>query len=1141
MSEKNRPTPEQRRAIEHSGKDLLLSAAAGSGKTATMVARILRLVREGIDLDRMLVVTFTKAAAADMRRKLAKELSALASDGEDRRAAEQLLKLEQAQISTLHSFCSQLVHDHFEAADTDPDFRILEEADTRMMTEDAVKDALREAYSEQDEDLKLLSFGRGPDRLAEMVIIMMGFLRSRPDPKAWLERVQTIPDSLWYHELAVADRRIIRRVIADLEAALALGGSHYREDLNAILAMLRELNGIGDPEELMVREADLIIPTAPRRKPKSETAEEKEIYDLQYRIRTQAVKTDLTKLTLRSRDPERDRRDAAAMLREVCALGRIAMRAEEILEERKAEQGALTFDDLEHRALRVLRDPVLRASVRGRYEYVFVDEYQDTSEIQEELLNAVAGPGRLFAVGDVKQSIYRFRNAEPALFLRRESLYREHPEEGTRLILSMNFRSLPGILTFTNAVFSRLMADREVADLEYDEDARLNLPPDPDPEKLKKDRPVELWLVGPGEEKEDPSAAAGEEESEAEEFELAEQEGILIARLIRERMEEDPSLHYRDFAVLTRQKASAFGRLEPVLTRMGIPCYAEGVMGYYETPEIRLVCSVLRLIDRFRSDPELIGALRSCVCGLSMEELARIRLYTMEGSYAEAVLRYAKEKDDPIADRLRLLLGRLDRWRMFAGEMSLDRLVRIVTEESGIYAYVGALEGGSVRQANIDRLILRARDYDRDVSGSLTRFLALSEELRIRGDAEKAQVLGENDDVVRLMTVHHSKGLQFRVVIGARLNARLMQEKKDDSVLAHRELGVGLMYMDPELRTRRNTLPRQAILERIRREEKAEELRVLYVLLTRAEEQLILIGSDRKAAEREANWRSYRTDPTQATSMFGMMIAALDGDYDSAACRFRTVCTDELTVPPRERIQEPEEDPEPDPELVRLYSWRYPWEGDELRPLKLTATGLLRGIQGPANPEPLALRPRFMTGRSMTATERGTAYHKAVQQLDLASLGALHAGALREAVRDQLDELARQNRMTEQERRAVDPAAIAAFLDRPVGMRMRAAKDLRRELTFNVPFLASEVLAEEERVGSDGELLVQGSIDCCFIEGDEWVLLDYKTNRAEDIAALREYYRRQLELYAAALERITGKKVKDRYLCLISMGIEIAV
>ena len=823
------------------------------------------------------------------------------------------------------------------------------------------------------------------------------------------------------------------------------------------------------------------------------------------------------------------------------------MRAAELYEAKKAEQSGLTYADLEHKTLRALKQADVARAVRDRYDYIFVDEYQDTSDLQEALIRAICRPDNLFMVGDVKQSIYRFRLAEPRLFLEKYAAY-GRGAGGRLLPLTRNFRSRKGILDFVNLVFERAMTGGD-SEIVYDAMARLN---PGDPEAVADARPnVEICLIDTLDDDAEPSetAEAGEGAEAVAELKAAEREGIWIARRIRAMMAEDPTLRYRDFAILTRSKAGAFSAMMPVMLAHGIPAYADGQLGYFESVEIGWLLSMLRLIANGRSDVELIAMLHSAAVGLSADELAQIRVAQRNTPFVDAAAAYAETESDAIAEKLRAFFDRLALWRLRAGSVGLGSFVRMILDESGFYTYAGALPGGAQRQANLDQFVVSAANFDREISGSLTRFLQYTEHMRAKGDGDAAHLLGENDNVVRMMSIHKSKGLEFKVVFGAQLAKRYRRENTAAPLVAHRDLGIGMSYVDPELRTRRATLPQAAILERQRREDAAEEMRILYVLLTRAQRHLALVGSVKGAERAMKRWQALSGAVFAASSHLDLVMAARCGAEAEGLPLHSTLATVPagslqpeavaVETPAARLFDDVAAEPErwANAELEAQMTWRYPDPEAARKPLKLTASGLVRELEGPEALPTLLERPQFLAedAARMTGAERGTAYHRAMQLLRLETLNGLSGRALTAAVNRQLDDFANRRLLTDAQREAVFAPNLARFLESDAGLRLRRAETLRREWPFNVMLRMSEALTDAERGDlADGEVLVQGSIDCCFIEDGAWILLDYKTDRGDDLEALRAHYRPQLRLYALALERVTGIPVRQSLLCLIS-------
>ena len=1151
-------TEEQLRAIQDRGHSILLSAAAGSGKTTVLVERILQMVAEdGADVDRMLVVTFTRAAASDMRSKLSKKLSERAAAG-DARCREQLMRLDRANISTLHAFCADFLRTNFEAAGVDPAFRILDDALTERLRKEALDEALEAAYAGQAAssgdapeaprpapDLLALDYGRGPSGVRAATEALFDRLEDRPDPEAWLARASKCDDvmlTLWQDELKDAARRCIDTAVVYLRQALGVPGcpvsyvNAIHTDIHDLMDM-RELDGY----DALSRALEAFKLTTARKDKQSDPDAVDAVKRLREAARRALGEARITELPLLTA-----REDVRRLSAQIMTLSNIALNARSLFEQKKAEHAGLTYADLERRTLDALRNPDVARIARERYDYIFVDEYQDTSDIQEAIVSAIRQRDNLFMVGDVKQSIYRFRLAEPRLFLEKYATY-GHGEGGRLLPLTRNFRSRRGILDFVNMVFERAMTGGD-SEIVYDALARLN-PGNPDA-SISDVPDVEIRLIESG------APGEGALDEAIAEMKGVELEALLIARAIRRMMKEDTSLRYRDFAILTRSKTAPFAAMMPVLLSTGIPAYADGAAGYYESVEIAWTLSMLKLVANRRLDVELLGMLRSSVAGLSSDDLARIRVAYRNMPYCDAVEAYAKEQEDEVSEKLRQFLEMCENWRIKSSALPLGAFVRLVLDESGFHTYVGALPGGAQRQANLDQLVVSANRFDAEQSGSLTRFIQYTEHLRARGDGDAAHLLSENDDVVRLMTIHKSKGLEFRVAFGAQMNKRFWVEKTSAPLLTHRDLGVGMLYVDPQLRTRRLTLSQAAIIERGKRENAAEELRILYVMMTRAKQKLILVGTVKDADAAQKRWRALSNVPFAGSSHLEVVMAA----RQAAEAEGQDTCSTLIWTRPEDLKSEAvSEDARAgdtlrriliDPDayvndtLSRQMAWEYPDPEGAKRPLKLTASGLIRELEGPEAVPALTERPQFMAGdvRHMTGTERGTAYHRAMQLLDFNSMAGLDGGALTRNIAQQLDGFTARRRMSDIQREAVTPGLLARFLSGEMGMRLRRAETIRREWPFNVSMNIAEALGDEAaaRYG-DAELLVQGTVDCCFIEDGEWVLLDYKTDRADDLDAICARYRSQLKLYALALERITGIPVKERVLCLIGQGKTVEV
>lgn len=1208
-------TNEQRCAIEARKCDLLVAAAAGSGKTAVLVERIYELVREGADIERMLIVTFTNAVAAEMRERLAARFEALSDDA---RMRAQAIACRQAHIQTLHAFCRDICRAYFQAADVDPGFRIIDQQEAQLISEYALNDALLAEYEQMDESLLKLNALRGPDVLRDMVIALHRFLASRTDADEWLN-AQT-SDAMRAKQQSQLKRHIVeqlQRARSLLNGALDIASS----DLDAQMyeaALERDIERWPTGETLEALTAftpDRFAPSKGGRKGASSAPMSQLVKQL--RKQAKSITAGAQKLALllsAGQDEERDYLNAA-----IPALVRLERAFEREYSHRKRERSALDFDDLEHRALRALDEENVARSVRDMFDYVFVDEYQDISLIQEDILRRVAAPQALFMVGDVKQSIYRFRQAEPGIFLRKYDEFSSLPgSPALRIDLNRNFRSRANVLHFVNGVFSRCM-NREDYDIDYDDRAALKpgLPVQPD------DPAVEIHLLGNTEPDAcEDSEAIVADETALEELTREESEARVAANVIKsllgtpmldQKTGATRSISARDIVVLSRAVRTVAPRALDVLLGEGIPAYADAAGGYFDALEVRQTLELMRIVDNRLRDYDLLGVLHSPMFGFDAADLATIRAYAPNVSFADALAAFAlpasaggdaamaeqstavegeycaissekrsgqivpddierpgadqascdglnapgKKAPSPSAsteadaradsrpielvERVRAFISQLDMWQSDARFMPLSELIWLLLDETGYYVYVGALPGGLERQANLRLLGERAAAYESTQFGGLHGFIKYVEQLKQVGqDMTTAATLGEGDDVVRIMSVHKSKGLEFPVVIGLNLGARLRGSAASDLALSG-EMGLGMYRMDEELAARHDTVARQAILARQQREDLAEEMRILYVLLTRARDRLVLIGSVGSLWAREALWATNAVAEPNCLLDWIMPAAYKMLDSGEASVTIRR-------YPPRaqaeikgdvhltQALEQLRAEPVDRAVLERM-SWRYPHQAAVFAPLKLTASGLGRELEGPIVRAECRERPAFMSESDMNALERGIATHTVMQWLELEPLRGLSGEELSRELNRQLDMLRQRGTLTESQRHGVRLRAIAAFFESDMGVRMLRSERVEREWPFNLRMKASEaLLPSEDGAPSDERLLVQGIIDCCFIEDGQWVLVDYKTDRDDEPEHMRDRYYAQLALYARALREITGIGVKQMGLFLLRRG-----
>ena len=1089
-------TIEQQRAIEEQG-NLIVSAAAGAGKTAVLTERVVRLVERGMDIDRLLILTFTRAAAAEMKERIQTTLQQRAAAAEDEvlkaRLYRQSARCSNASISTIDAFCRQVVNRYFHLAGLSPSAATLDETESAVLRDQAMDEALTALATEDVPAYKLLlrTFDQDKD-LKKPLDELSRFLMAQPDPMGWLARAEgdltsreaydraveiCFQEDKAAFEAALTDLVRLRdsyppaweKVIAALDEAIPHARGALLQKNHAAYAQALDAVAFGRvsryPKDMEERDREALKKA--REAVKKEAERQADVYG--------ANEEKLWSIHQQS----------ARVLLALTALWR---RQQAVYDRMKRDRDRVDFNDLEHCCVRILENEEAAAEYRDRFMAIIVDEYQDSNAVQEQILNRIKRRDDLFFVGDVKQSIYGFRMAEPGLFL--EKLRTFTGEAGSRIDLSENFRSSPEVLAAVNRVFEKLMRPGQSA-IEYDDKAALR--PGMDQPKGA----VELHLI---ERKADASAG------ETEDMENAEAEARFCAKRIRELMEnetyqekagaEPRRYRYGDFAILLRSMPNArtFAR---TLALAGIPCYAQLTGGYFESVEVMVMLNLLRVIDNRRQDIPLLSVLRSAVGAFSHEELIGLRTRYPRGELLDCLLAAAAEDPDGKAGRF---LGRIELWRRESMIVSVEELLSRLLDETELYVEMGAMPGGAQRQANLDALVSKARSYDETGSFGLHGFLKYMDDARDSAKLGASQTA--QSDVVRILSIHKSKGLEFPVVFLCELNRQFNREGENMPLLLHRELGMGLTFVDKE-GIKREPLSRQGVKLLNRRLQTEEEMRVLYVAMTRAKRRLILAGTVEKAKEALDKPESLTPYAVlRARSFLSWILMTVKRDV--AAC---VHAREEFVLPAGEgRSALPEADPALVAALARRYGYEYPFAGAAGVPNKTSVTAL-------ADRHTLTFaEPAF--AEEAGALRRGTDVHELLRRLPLKPLSAAELGEYLSA------------RNGERYR-----ANLAYFIGTDLFGRMCRSERVYRELPFTLAMDSEELLG----VASEERVLLQGVIDACFREGDGFVLLDYKTDRVEgDPVQWAERHRRQVELYARALETLTGRPVKEKYIVFLN-------
>ena len=1158
-----KPTASQYAAIHSRGSAVLVSAGAGSGKTRVLTERLMSFITDDEqprDIDEFLVITFTRAAAGELRGRIMEELSsASAEDPGNRHLRRQSALCRRAEIGTIHGFCSSLLRQNCHLAGLAPDFRVIEDERAAAMKSTALGKVMEECYARPDTHPGFLRLadtvgaGRSDDRLCELVLELHAKMQCHARPALWAERQIALlgadcadaADTPWGREIIrglarKADywhgelERALEATRADEKIAAAYGPS-IGASADALARFRRALDEGWDSAR-----ACLPIPfeglKALRKSPDPELSE------LIKARRDECKKACAAMEKALSASSEKELEGMRLTQDSMEALLRLTLEFDAQYSKDKRRGSLLDYADLEHMAAALLTgedgSPTeLAVRVSERYAEIMVDEYQDVSEVQDTIFRAVSrGGSNLFLVGDVKQSIYRFRLAEPEIFTRKYLSYRDAalaaPGEPRRIMLQENFRSRREIIDAANAVFSLCMS-RELGDIDYDSDAALKCGASYEG-AVEKPR----LLIAAARSEDEDSAAPERLELEAElaaaEIERAVREGLPVTEGGVRR-----AARYGDIAILLRTPNSVGPVFRRALVRRGIPVAAAQGGEFFSSVEIGTVMSMLALTDNVRQDIPLIAVMRSPCFGFTADELSAVRAADRDGDMYSALCRRA-ESDAKARD----LTERLGALRSLAPDLSCAELVWRIINELDLLAVCGAMSDGERRRANLMELVELSEGFEATGSRGLHRFV-----LWLRRLAEKGQERGgaASSGGVRIMSVHRSKGLEFPIVFLCDLAHEFNLRDGSARVLVHPELGLGAKVTDLERRIEYPTLSRVAIRQRLVSETLSEEMRLLYVAMTRAREHLIMTASAKDPEKLiEKSRRSFSPKPSAeelsgARSQLSWLLSAIAAD-GGEHISLRVCGAPDPAAGPAGEGEGDAVDEEFGERLDRCLSFVYPHREAETLPSKVTATELKDREREDGDARSIAPKRRrsfrepdfTRAGKPLSGAEKGTATHLALQYMDFG------AAQTEEGVKAEVERMRLARILSDREAEAVDAKAIAGLFASPIGRRMLAARSIRREFKFSLLCPAEELFG----AAAGDEVLLQGVVDCCIEEDDGLVVVDYKTDSVRGDRQLAErtaLYTPQLRAYAAALERIFGRRVRDCVLYFLSVGRETHV
>ena len=1237
-------TKEQQAVIDSRNSNLLVAAAAGSGKTAVLVERIIQMITDKdnpIDIDKLLVVTFTNAAASEMRERIGDAIAkALDKSPENSHLQNQLVLLNRASITTIHSFCLDVIKSNFHKINIDPNFRIGDQTECSLLKQECIEEVFEEYYEEKNiEFLNLVeSYAekRGDKELQEIILSIYNFSMASPDPKKWLyDSVElfnidedfSFSNSIWATSILDNLKIEVEGIESSMKKAIEYVDGieeleSYKEKLNIeylkIVDIVEACKEGWDSAFYHMSNMQFENFSKGVKRLSKDTPE----YVKQARENAKNIR-DKNKKSLESIIGATFYKSNSSIYEEikflypvVKAISDLVISFENKYQEKKREKGIIDFNDIEHFALEILTDKdeygnILPSDVAKTYvekfSEIFIDEYQDSNLVQEVLLSTIAKvevPNR-FMVGDVKQSIYRFRQAKPEIFLEKYANYdTEEGSENRKIMLYKNFRSRKEVVDCANYIFENIMS-KSIGEIEYNQNERLNLGAvfkECEEENSIVGGPTEIHLIEKNNKKNENS---DEEEQEQEEIDNIQLEARMLGKIIKDIMNSKENgeimkvydkkidnyrnVEFKDIVILLRATSSWAPVFVEELMNMDIPTYADTGIGYFDTIEIKTVLALLQIIDNPMQDIPIIAVLKSPMFSFTPEELIDIRIDNRDVSFYEALCGL-KEKDSELSEKIEYFLDKLNDFKTKSLYMSTDEFLWYVYIETGYYAYVGALPAGSQRQANLKVLFERAKQFEETSFKGLFNFINFVKRLKkSNSDMGSAKTLGENANVVRIMSIHKSKGLEFPVVICAGMGKNFNNQDFRKDILYHHKLGYGPQIVDYKRRISYPSIAKEALKTTINMENLSEEMRVLYVAFTRPKEKLIITGSVRDIESSIKKW-AQDIENKGPVSQYQILkgknfldwimpailkhrdlenlreLVDLDYDYlDDHDSKWETRLWDKNDISTNKIDEDDEEtiasiltnmdlnkDNSDYYDIIKnKLDYKYPFMESVNRAGTISVTEMKRLeneneesyttkdlIDRPTEIKTPLFIQEENSKEKLTGAQKGTIMHLFMQVVDLNNVNNL------EEIKNEIERLVKNKIFTSVQAEVINPYKVLKFFKSNLGKRMLSSYFLKREQAFYLQMKLKDLfedISEFEKEQNEDTLMLRGIIDAYFEEEDELVIIDYKTDfvNEENKLELISKYEKQLEIYSKALNELTGKKVKEAYIYLF--GIEEAV
>ena len=1232
MAEEVKWTDEQKQAIYEKGNNILVAAAAGSGKTAVLVERIInKIINENVDIDRLLVVTFTNSAASEMRERVLKAIyKKIDENPADERLQRQVTLLNKSSICTIDSFCLDVVRNNFFEIDLSNNFRIADTTEIEILQQDTLEELFEEKYENNDEDfLKLINTYteyRDDTPLKDLITTIYKYIQSNPYPEKWLhEKIEmfNFPEDINKDFSKTSWGEILLKQIKDIVDDGVYQLKPEVEKLSQVQELSKSYEFLkGNLQQLELLQSNLeswdkaytIYNSIDfgRWMVDSKIKTEEKINAQKTRSKViDSLKSVADKVLVM--DSQESFKDISHMYKILKKLENIILEFIQKFSKKKKEKNIVDFSDIEHFALKILLDEngkptEIAKKYQEKFEEIAIDEYQDSNLVQEYILTSISRGNNIFMVGDVKQSIYKFRQARPDLFLDKYRRYKlkkqKTKEEDLKIQLFKNFRSRKEVLDFSNFIFSNIMSE-ELGELNYTEEEYLNLGANYIETGADLKTEIDVIQIEPKEEEneniEDLEVETEQESLDDEDFkeeierkEDIEVEAQFVANKIKQLVENkfqvydtknkiQRDIKYKDIVILLRSTKTSAPIFEKEIIKLGMPVFSDSSSEYLESLEIQTIMNLLKIIDNPLQEIPLVATMRSIIGGFTDNDLVEIRLCDKYDNFYTTMLKAKLNVNNKLRLKIERFLINLEMWRKEQEYLSLAEFIWKIYNDTGYFNYVGLMKNGELRQANLKMLFEIAKQCENISFKGLYNFINYIEKIKTSSkDMDSARVIGENDDVIRIMSIHKSKGLEFPVVILSNTGKQFNLQDLNQKILLHPELGIGVKYIDYDIQIRYDTLSKRAIRSKIKLETLSEEMRVLYVALTRAKEKIIITGFTKKEKidKMMENVEKYENLSVMLLQNAKSYLEWLMLIYNYNKEKMKELATinyykkeDIIKMYEKENEKKQEEDiykniikkleeypkdEKLEKQIKEKLNYIYPYIESTIIPTKTSVTEIkqikMEGINKQdikgtiveyINIEKLnnikdnynktienskteeLPKPKFLQSdgdMNITSAEKGTLIHLCMQKLDVKKQEYNI-----EEIKELVEKLVVKKIITQQEANVINLNKILQFTKSNIWKEITKSQTVEQEKPFYISIPAKEIYNKNV----EEKILVQGIIDLYYInQKGELILVDFKTDyvpdRQEDI--LINKYKTQLYLYKKALEISLEKKVDKTYI-----------